>query len=341
MAVYPDKKAGKPTGRWCVEVQKRGQRLRDRCDTFAEAKAREAEFTAQLDSGIVPMKAKRKFSADSSRPTTLSEAVKRAEGHLWVGKASEIKQFRNLRNIVTLMGDRELDAIDATFLDDLVATMRSNGRTDATVNRYFSALHKLLEWCLRRGYRTQPIPEFAWLDEDEGRIRWITDDEELELLALLPENIAKLVRIAIRTGMRRGELLSVEPDQITPGWVHLWETKSGYPRSIPLSPEDEVDLRYLAAGAMPTNAALRHHWDKAKATMGLEDDPWFVFHACRHTCATRMVMANVNIRVIKEYMGHRSIQTTLRYTHINNSMLSDALNALLGRDVASPLREVA
>jgi len=332
LAIYADKKNGVLTGRWRVEVTLGGRRLRDRCNTHAEALAKQKEFIGLLERGEAPQ-AKRKFDADRTRPETLGEATKKAQGRLWRGKASEVTAFAHLRIIKELMGDPKLDAIDTEFIDDLIDALSASGSKDTTVNRYLSHFRSLLDWCKQRGYRTKELPTFAWKDEDEGRIRWITEREEAELQRLLDPTVWKVVRIAIRSGMRRGELLSVEPDQISPGWVHLWETKSGTPRSVPLTKEDEEDLRWLAGGNMPTQVRLRAEWDRARKAMGLSKDPNFVFHACRHTCATRLVQKNVNLRVIQKFLGHKRIETTLRYAHVNDLLLTNALEVLMGAPV--------
>ena len=54
---------------------------------------------------------------------------------------------------------------------------------------------------------------------------------------------------------------------------------------------------------------LRYAWNKAKVAMGLSGDGEFVFHALRHTRATRLVEMGVNLRVIQQFMGHKVIQT--------------------------------
>lgn len=336
MPIYPDRKKGKLTGRFVVEVTRKGRRLRDRCDTLVQAQATERSFRDQLDNGTAP-EAKRRFLVESSRAETLSEGIKKAAGRLWSGKAVEVDNFVKLRTIVALMGDKGLDAIDTNFVDDLIIRLLAEGKADGTINRYLSAFNTFLKWTNERGYRKTPLPTFAWRDEDEGRIRWITPEEEEELYSLLSEDTAKLVRIAIHTGMRRSELLSLEPGQITRGWVHIWKTKSGTPRSVPLSPEDEADLRYLVTqGRMPTASSLRYQWDQARAAMGLSGDDHFVFHACRHTCATRMVMTgSVNLRVVQTFLGHKRIETTTRYAHVNDTMLTDALQTVLAHRTAT------
>jgi integrase len=89
---------------------------------------------------------------------------------------------------------------------------------------------------------------------------------------------------------------------------------------------------------MPTITAIRYGWAKARKELGLENDPWFVFHACRHTCATRLVEKNVNVFVIQRFMGHKRIETTKRYAHVSDEQLQGALQQVENiLDVRPPL----
>jgi integrase len=62
--------------------------------------------------------------------------------------------------------------------------------------------------------------------------------------------------------------------------------------------------------------------------MGKTDDPQFVPHMLRHTCATRLSQSGVSLPVIKEWLGHTTIQTTIRYAHFNKKDLLSAAQAL-------------
>src|SRR3546814_1072755 len=89
------------------------------------------------------------------------------------------------------------------------------GKADGTINRYLSHLRTFLVWAKKRKYRSAPVAgedgvEFSWREESAGRIRWITRDEEAQLKDLLPDNVWKLVQVAIETGCRRDELLTVD-----------------------------------------------------------------------------------------------------------------------------------
>jgi integrase len=335
MSIYPDRKDGELTGRYRVEVSYNSRRKRGRADSLSQAKALEVSLLAQLkgeEQPEVQVPAKPQVS-DAFVCLTMGEGCKRARGHLWSGQATERSSFRKLDRIVSIVGsDTPLDAFDANSLDQLVETLRKEGCSDATVNRYLSNISKFLKWCYKRKLRTAPVPEVDWRDEDEGRIRWISYDEEDTLLSLLPEPHRTVVYVAIRTGMRASEILSLVPDQVSPRWVYLWGdgTKSGKNRSVPITTElYELLAPLVSADALPDYWSLRYEWDTARKAMGLQDDKTFVFHACRHTYACRAVQANVNIRVLQKLMGHATITTTLRYANVDDATLADvALSAL-------------
>ena len=327
MSITADKKDGKLTGRFRVEVQHGGLRKRGRFNTLKEAEAAEGVFKAELVAGV-DTGAKRKFTKDRSRPQTLLEAVRRASGLLWVGKAVEVENFNKLYTIAAIIGEgRAVNSITTETLDDLVVGLSQRGIADATYNRYFSAFNVFLRWCKERNYLEGEVPTFTWRDEDEGRIRWLSYGEENEVLRLIRGGMDRLVRVAINTGMRRAELLGLTPGQVQPDMVHLWKTKNGTARHIPITSETFRDLSILLQRGMPSASQLRYEWNLVRDAMGLGDDGEFVFHACRHTFATRHVEANTNLRVLQTLMGHKRIETTMRYAHVTGDTLRDAVLA--------------
>ena len=324
MAIYPDKKKGELTGRYQVQLQRKGERYRHRWNTLAEAKKDEQRVIRAWDSGEGLLQA----SEGHTGAYSLSDVVPLAKDKLWRKLASETENWAKLDLMVTEMGPKTLmDSISTHTIDKLI-TKLSKGREDGTVNRYLSALRTFLVWAKGRGYRTLPVEdiEFSWRKESQGRIRWITPDEEKQLEALLPANTWKLVRCAIKLGCRRSEMLNAEVGQINGNRFHIWETKTDSPRTIPMDPQTTQDMLDLTGGGqMPTLNQLRRHWAKARKEMGLDHDDEFVFHTTRHTCATRLVDASINVFVIKEWMGHKRIETTMRYAHVRPENLDEAL----------------
>jgi integrase len=54
----------------------------------------------------------------------------------------------------------------------------------------------------------------------------------------------------------------------------------------------------------------------------------FTFHDLRHTFASRLVMAGIDLPTVKELMGHKDITMTLRYTHLSSDHKQNAVKAL-------------
>ena len=74
--------------------------------------------------------------------------------------------------------------------------------------------------------------------------------------------------------------------------------------------------------------ALHDSFQNAVKRAKLED---FHFHDLRHTFASRLVMAGVDIRTVQELMGHKTIAMTLRYSHISPDHKRRAILALENR----------
>jgi len=329
MAIFPDKRDGKLTGRWRVELQLNGERFRKRFDTIDEARNFEAK--ARLDIAAGKLKGGKTRVEKGPTVETLEQLARAVEGHLWAGASEERQAHQRLGGAFRVLGpSRLIESITLVDIDRMVKVLRDRGNAPGTINRYMSAVNQALKWALKRGYRVSELPESQWQDEDEGRIRWITPHEEDRLMQLLAAPEACAVYISIRTGLRRGELLNLQPRDVEPRWVHLWGsgTKSGKGRSIPLTPNVYNALKeYFALGKV-TVESLRYQWASARKHMQLEEDDDFVFHACRHTFATRAVQAGVHPRVLQRLMGHADLTTTMRYMQVSDGMLAAAIEQM-------------
>ena len=69
-------------------------------------------------------------------------------------------------------------------------------------------------------------------------------------------------------------------------------------------------------------------WARMRDELGLQDDTDFVIHCLRHTCATRLLIAGVDVYRVMKWMGHKNIKTTLRYIHLAPHDLNGALRML-------------
>ena len=77
-----------------------------------------------------------------------------------------------------------------------------------------------------------------------------------------------------------------------------------------------------------TRWAFRAIWDRARAHLGFAEDRQFVIHTLRHTCASRLVQRGVGLKVVQQWMGHKTIQVTMRYAHLAPGHLMEAAAVL-------------
>ena len=228
----------------------------------------------------------------------------------------------NLKEASVILGNPDIKKIDTLLVDAYIANVSSKVK-NSTVNRKLSNLHTILKYAYDRDL-IQRLPKFTWKPENNERIRWLTKEEETTLLGLLPTEVSAFCEVLIHTGMRRGELLGLKKEDIDGNYARLWKTKNGKARSVPLSDRAKALLEQHLPFTI-TVAQIQQKWSKAKQTMGLENDSNFVLHTLRHTTATRMLNSTGNIAIVQRMLGHAKITTTMRYAHVSDDQLLNAV----------------
>lgn len=240
-----------------------------------------------------------------------------------------------------------LDEITSEQLDEFVSWGRKDKKwADSTINRKFAVLSKLFRFGAGKWEVLQRVPEIPWLEEPEGRIRWFDPTEEQQIISYFAETkrptfpgfhnpvMALLVPVLIDTGMRLGEALSLTDDavDINRSLVRVWLNKANKPRTIPLTTRSRQIIGGLMGHGKPFHMLNHDAADKAWAVMrealGKAGDPLFVLHACRHTCATRLIEETGDLQLVQEWLGHRDIRSTQVYAHITPKALRRGAEAL-------------
>jgi integrase len=228
----------------------------------------------------------------------------------------------SLRQASEFLGNPDISLINTAMVDDYTNHL-STTLKPASINRKLTNLHTMLKYAYDREMLVK-MPKMSWQKEDNERVRWLSPEEESKLLELLPEQTAAFCEILIHTGLRRGELLGLSKDQVDGDYIRLWKTKTGKARSVPMSSR----VKELVKDYVPfsiTISGINRDWNKAKQQMGLQHDKDFVLHTLRHTTATRMLERTGNIAIVQRMLGHAKIQTTMRYAHISDQQLLQAV----------------
>jgi integrase len=157
-----------------------------------------------------------------------------------------------------------------------------------------------------------------------------TDRAHMLLLAMTARDCREtraLIRLGFYTGMRLGEIFAAEPDHAR-GLMKLPDTKNGEPRWIPVPGRARAAMRLLPFTL--TRSTLEKRWRSVRGAVQLDH---LHFHDLRHSTASEMVNAGVDLYTIGKVLGHKSPQSTQRYAHVETDTLAAAL-AKVGRRVA-------
>ena len=234
------------------------------------------------------------------------------------------------RNVSSFLGELDEILLGATFsdftdamVDSLIAALRARGNSNATINRKMAALSKLLRKAQKMG-DIGGLPEIKRQREKAGRIRFLDPDEETRLFAAILERSALYGRLCIfliDTGARLGEGIGLRWQDINRERVTFWLTKSGKSRSVPLTERavaaiKACDRTRRGPFSGIVQAKFRAAWNEAKEEVGLGAEPDVVPHILRHTCASRLVQGGIDIRRVQTWLGHQTLQMTMRYAHL-------------------------
>lgn len=233
--------------------------------------------------------------------------------------------------------------------DKLAGEMTNRGklRAPATVNRYLAVMSHCLNVTLGdwEWIEESPMKGSLKLKEPPGRDRILTV-QEMKILwdgceQSRSENLFDSFRLALATGMRKGEVLGLQWKDVAfdRSMLILRETKNGQIRTAHMSLEirqmleerfenRRIDSHYVFPskdGKKP--ACTRRAWELVRKKAGL-DGGEVVFHTLRHTAASYMAMDGASDAELRKFLGHLSMAMTGRYAHYRDDALKPAVDRL-------------
>jgi integrase len=265
-----------------------------------------------------------------------SELWRQHAGALWENGSHKNNCYAFIHQIDEFMRLRKLAVYDDALIDKLVDHFRRLGNKNSTINRKLSALYRLL----RKAERSSQIirlPTYLRLRERNSRVRFLSAEEEEVMFTAIGRQNAHhelLCRFLVDTGARVGEALGLKRGDIHNNDVTFWITKSGKSRSVPLTyrAAQALDLARIFGGSGPFSTIsyqnFKYNWNRARRENHFTDDPHMVPHVLRHTCASRLVQAGIDLRRVQTFLGHQTIQMTLRYAHLATNDLDQCVTAL-------------
>ena len=136
-------------------------------------------------------------------------------------------------------------------------------------------------------------------------------------------NMEHVIELALETGMRRGEILSITNDDVKGNHIYLADTKNGSPRKIPLTKKiKEIIDKSVLPYSISSNA-VRLSWYRMIKRAGIVD---LHFHDLRHEAISRFFEKGLSIPEVSLISGHKDVRQLMRYTHLKINNLIDKLN---------------
>jgi integrase len=255
-------------------------------------------------------------------------------------------------NLIPFFGRMKLKTIHAGHIEMFKSRQVSTGVSNKTINNRLTVLSKCLR-CAHEWYGVT-MPRIKLLRCAPVQTDYLTITECDTLLSHAGGQMHEMLLLALRTGMRQGEIRGLQWSSVD--WQNrsltvrhsqcdrnrsLVSPKSYRERHIPLDVDvyDVLYRRKQSSGYVFTNANRNnapftsHHLIETLQPVcrkaGLRKITW---HVLRHTFATQLTLRSVPLTVVRELLGHSSIATTMRYSHVGPSALRSAIEMLNPRN---------
>lgn len=298
---------------WEVRIQHGGRRFSKTVASRSDAQYLEATLRKRLNDS----------RAGRAPSYTLEEAL-----HRWItNEGAALRSQETARGIARALYPF---CQGRTFEEvvDVAAAVETDGRKagnlPATINRKLSVLRRIA----KLGYK-----RWGWLENDLGakiamlpgerkRTEYVTLAQAKRLIAAAKGPTREMIRWAILTGLRRGELFALTPDCFRDGFILVKQSKTGEPRKVPIAAE--LDPKRFPFGF--NYSTMEKYWRQARERAGM---PHIRFHDLRRTFGT-WLLPRVPVASIRDLLGHSTIAMTSRYLGTNPTDLKRAIGTLPG-----------
>jgi len=256
------------------------------------------------------------FDIDETADVRFPEIAEDFREYSKATKRSARRDQLSLKHLTEFFGDMRIIDI-APNLIEKYKIQRSQKVTPSTVNRELACLKTAFNKAIEAGKcRSNPVKKVKLFRENPPKLRTLIDNCDPQ--------IKPIVILALHTGMRKGEIFPLKWEDIDWNNKVIWlgKTKSGKTAYIPMDNTVIEELKtiashkknpYIFAKGNGHYKESRKRFAKALQGSGIKDCS---FHTLRHTFASHLVMAGVDLATVRELMRHRTYQMTLRYSHL-------------------------
>jgi len=231
-----------------------------------------------------------------------------------------------MKHLVKFFGSRYLHEITVNQIN-AYQTHRKEFVEPITVNKEVSILSRCFSLAIKWGLaQSNPVAGVEHFRIPKTRIRFLTLEEISRFLQSCDGYIWEVLLTALHTGGRKSEILGLRWENIDfeNRLVVFERTKNDEVRQVPMTDamyqmlsdkrnESTINEFVFVGKDGEPFGNVNKAFKSALRAAGIEN---FRLHDCRHTYASQLVMAGVDILTIKELLGHKDLKTTLIYAHL-------------------------
>jgi len=314
-------------GRWYLKLQIRNRRFHraiPEAVTKRDAEKAEAVFKSEL--------LQNRFNlAESRAEKSFFDLSNEFELYARTNRLGWKNDMSTVNKLKTFFGNKNIKEISPFVIEKYRSYRRELGIQNASINREVGVLRRMFTIAV----------DNDWVDEnpcvakkvkplrvDNIKERFLTPSEEPRMMDACKDDceyMKAIIICALNTGMRKAEILNLKWENIDlkERYLTLLKTKNGKTRNIPINNKllREFQKLYQTKTSKyvfvnpKTNSPyvnIRKTFNKICNKAKVHN---FVFHSLRHTAATRLVTAGIDLIVVKEILGHSDLKTVQRYAH--------------------------
>ena len=272
---------------------------------------------------------------------TLSEATNLVYKRRYNGEDSATNFLIAMKYNIKAIGNLQVNKITKQHIKKLMDYHRFTRKNSKQVtNTKVGYLKTVLDEMVEDGF-IKDVSFPRRLKEKKQKVHYLTKEMEIELLNYLTANEYReardIIECLIDLGCRVNELLNLEKRFVDfdNNQINFNDRKNDNAVAVPMTNRVKSILRryYREVKDFDKLFSLNYSelnaiWQKARKDLGYADKKFYTLHLCRHTCASRLVQRGCQLLLVKDWLGHEDIKTTMIYAHLAPKALHSIVGVL-------------
>ena len=273
---------------------------------------------------------------------TLSEATNLVYKRRYNGEDSATNFLIAMKYNIKAIGNLQVNKITKQHIKKLMDYHRFTRKNSKQVtNTKVGYLKTVLDEMVEDGF-IKDVSFPRRLKEKKQKVHYLTADMEIELLSWLNcmqrnREAKDIIECLIDLGCRVNELLNLEKRFVDfdNNQINFNDRKNDNAVAVPMTNRVKSILRryYREVKDFDKLFSLNYSelnaiWQKARKDLGYANKKFYTLHLCRHTCASRLVQRGCQLLLVKDWLGHEDIKTTMIYAHLAPKALHSIVGVL-------------